>query len=226
MPKDTADLIRICAHASLHRLRTDWHDVLLCHEGDIEDPTIYLEGFEALVEEGRLRYYGISTNSIEVLKKFNRHGTCTVVQVDYSLLNRQPEEEFLPYCEQEGIAVMARGPLAKGLLSGRYDLDSVFADDVRAGFNRGEAGRAGYEAQVAQVARLAQNVAPGGEMVAKALGYALSHSTASGYSRCQVACSSQRQRGGRSVRIVGGRVREAAHLKQGGRRQLGECDIE
>ena len=177
VPKDTADLIRICAHASLHRLRTDWHDVLLCHEGDIEDPTIYLEGFEALVEEGRLRYYGISTNSIEVLKKFNRHGTCTVVQVDYSLLNRQPEEEFLPYCEQEGIAVMARGPLAKGLLSGRYDLDSVFADDVRAGFNRGQAGRAEYEAQVAQVARLAENVAPGGEMVAKALGYALSHST-------------------------------------------------
>ena len=95
-----------------------------------------------MVEEGRLRYYGISTNSLEVLKKFNRHGTCSVVQVDYSLLNRQPEEEFLPYCEQEGIAVMVRGPLAKGLLSGRYDLDSVFADDVRAGFNRGEAGRA------------------------------------------------------------------------------------
>ena len=116
MPKDTVDQIRICAHASLHRLRTDWHDVLLCHEGDLEDPTVYLEGFAALVAEGRLRYYGISTNSLEVLKNFNRDGNCAVVQVDYSLLNRQAEEAFLPYCEQEGIAVMVRGPLAKGLL--------------------------------------------------------------------------------------------------------------
>ena len=163
MPKDTVDQIRICAHASLHRLRTDWHDVLLCHEGDLEDPTVYLEGFAALVAEGRLRYYGISTNSLEVLKNFNRDGNCAVVQVDYSLLNRQAEEAFLPYCEQEGIAVMVRGPLAKGLLSGRYDLDSVFADDVRAGFNRDQGQRAAYEAQVAQVAKLSEVVAPGGQ---------------------------------------------------------------
>ena len=173
--KDTVDQIRVCAHASLHRLRSDWHDVLLCHEGDIEDPTVYLEGFEALVAEGRLRHYGISTNSLEVLKDFNRHGTCAVVQVDYSLLNRRPEEAFLPYCQEQDIAVMVRGPLAKGLLSGRYDLDSVFADDVRAGFNRGQAQRTAYEAQVAQVAALAQVVAPGAEMVEKALRYALSH---------------------------------------------------
>ena len=175
MPKDTVDQIRICAHASLHRLRTDWHDVLLCHEGDLEDPTVYLEGFAALVAEGRLRYYGISTNSLEVLKNFNRDGNCAVVQVDYSLLNREAEEAFLPYCEQEGIAVMVRGPLAKGLLSGRYDLDSVFADDVRAGFNRDQGQRAAYEAQVAQVAKLSEVVAPGAEMVEKALQYALSH---------------------------------------------------
>ena len=175
VPKDTVDQIRVCAHASLHRLRTDWHDVLLCHEGDIEDPAVYLQGFEALVAEGRLRYYGVSTNSLEVLKNFNRDGTCAVVQVDYSLLNRQPEEEFLPYCQEQGIAVMVRGPLAKGLLSGGYDLDSVFADDVRGSFNRGQAQRAKYEAQVAQVAQLAKVVAPGAEMVNKALQYALSH---------------------------------------------------
>ena len=139
VPKDTVDQIRVCAHASLHRLRTDWHDVLLCHEGDLEDPAIYLEGFETLVQEGRLRHYGISTNSLEVLKNFNRDGTCDVVQVDYSLLNRQPEEAFLPYCQQEGVAVMVRGPLAKGLLSGRYGLDAVFEDDVRGSYNQGQA---------------------------------------------------------------------------------------
>ena len=175
VPKDTVDQIRVCAHASLHRLRTDWHDVLLCHEGDLEDPAIYLEGFETLVQEGRLRHYGISTNSLEVLKNFNRDGTCDVVQVDYSLLNRQPEEAFLPYCQQEGVAVMVRGPLAKGLLSGRYGLDAVFEDDVRGSYNQGQAERAKYETQVAQVEKLAQVVAPGEEMVCKALQYAISH---------------------------------------------------
>jgi myo-inositol catabolism protein IolS len=106
VPKTTVDMIRLCAHASLHRLRTDWHDVLLCHEGNIEDPSVYLEAFEVLVQEERLRAYGISTNSLEVLKEFNRDGKCAVVQVDYSLLNRQPEEALLPYCHEHGIAVM------------------------------------------------------------------------------------------------------------------------
>ena len=40
--KTNVDMIRLCADASLHRLRTDWHDVLLCHESDIEDPSVYL----------------------------------------------------------------------------------------------------------------------------------------------------------------------------------------
>ncbi len=46
VPKTTVDMIRLCAHASLHRLRTDWMDVLLCHEGTIQDPSVYLEAFE------------------------------------------------------------------------------------------------------------------------------------------------------------------------------------
>ena len=72
-------MIRVCAHASLHRLRSDYHDVLLCHEGDIDDPSVYLEGFESLKGEGRLRHYGISTDSLEVLQRFNRDGNCSVV---------------------------------------------------------------------------------------------------------------------------------------------------
>ena len=114
IPKTGVDSIRISGHAILGRLRTDWVDVILCHKGDLADPTIYLEGFEALKDEGCLRAYGISTNSLEVLKRFNREGTCSVVQVDYSLLNRDPEEGFLPYCKEHGIAVMVRGTLGEG----------------------------------------------------------------------------------------------------------------
>ena len=128
VPKTTVDMIRLCAHASLHRLRTDWLDVVLCHEGNIEDPSIYLEAFEVLKQRGRIRAYGISTDSLEVLKRFNVNNTCSVVQFNYSLLNRAPEADILPYCREHGIAVMVRGPLARGLLSGNYSTDTVFTD--------------------------------------------------------------------------------------------------
>ena len=178
VPKNTVDMIRLCAHASLHRLRSDWHDVLLCHEGDIEDPSVYLEAFEVLVQEGRLRRYGVSTNSLDVLKRFNADGTCAVVEVDYSLVNRQPEEAFLPYCQEHGIGVLVRGPLGMGLLSGRYGADSVFADEVRAPFNAGGARRAEFEAKLATVEKLKGVAEPGDDMVRAALQYVISHPAA------------------------------------------------
>lgn len=175
VPKTTVDMIRLCGHAQLHRLQTDWLDVVLCHEGDIEDPSIYLEGFEALKDEGRIRFYGISTNSLDVLRHFNVNGTCSVVQVDYSLLNRAPEEEFLPYCQEHGIGVMVRGPLAKGLLSGRYDEHSVFDDDVRQPWNEGGEQRDSYLRNVGRVNTLRESLAEGADMVDVALRYVISH---------------------------------------------------
>ncbi|MCB0114206.1 MAG: aldo/keto reductase, partial [Caldilineaceae bacterium] len=61
IPKTGVDSIRVSGHAILGRLRTDYVDTVLCHEGDIEDPSVYLEGFEALLSEGCIRSYGIST---------------------------------------------------------------------------------------------------------------------------------------------------------------------
>ncbi|MGC9394878.1 MAG: aldo/keto reductase [Anaerolineae bacterium] len=178
VPKTTTDMIRLCAHASLHRLRTDWHDVLLCHEGDIEDPSVYLEAFEILKKAGRLRAYGISTDSLDVLKRFNVNGTCSVVEVNYSLANRSAEAELFPYCEEHGIAVLIRGPLRRGLLAGKYTLDSVFTDAVRAGWNKGGAGRAGFEADMAKIEKLKQHIQPGTEMVTTALRFSFSHPVA------------------------------------------------
>lgn len=178
VPKTTTDMIRLCAHASLHRLRTDWHDVLLCHEGNIDDPGVYLEAFELLKQEGRLRAYGISTDNLDVLKRFNANGTCSVVEINYSLLNRAAETELFPYCEANGIAVLIRGPLRQGLLAGKYDVNSVFTDSVRGKWNVGSAQRAQFEAEVAQVEQFKQQVAPGEAMVTMALRFSLSHSVA------------------------------------------------
>lgn len=178
VPKTTVDMIRLCVHASLGRLRTDWLDVILCHEGNIEDPSVYLEAFEVLKQRGRVRAYGISTNSLEVLKRFNVNGTCSVVQVDYSLLNRAPEADLLPYCQEHGIAVMVRGPLAKGLLSGKYTVDSVFTDSVRARWNKGGERREEFKAKISQVEKLKGFLEPGEEMVTTALRYVISHPVA------------------------------------------------
>lgn len=175
LPYSHPDHVRLCIHASLGRLRTDYLDVSLCHEANLADPTIYLEGFEQLVQEGAIRAYGISTNSLEVLKRFNVNGACSVVQVDYSLLNRTPEADFLPYCQEHNIGVMVRGPLAKGVLSGRYDAASVFTDTVRGGWNDEGAARTQFLAQVAQVDRLKAVVNPGNDMVTAALRYTISH---------------------------------------------------
>ncbi|HMN28647.1 MAG TPA: aldo/keto reductase [Caldilineaceae bacterium] len=175
IPKTGVDSIRISGHAILGRLRTDWLDVVLCHEGNVDDPTVYLEGFEALKAEGAIRAYGISTNSLDVLKRFNVNGTCSVVQVDYSLINRAPEAEFLPYCQEHKIGVMVRGPLAKGLLSGGYGADAVFTDSVRDNWNADGSARSQFLANVAKVDRLKAVVQPGAEMVTAALRYTLSH---------------------------------------------------
>lgn len=175
IPRDYPDTIRVCVHASLHRLKTDWIDVMLCHEGEIEDPSVYIEGFEILQKEGRIRSYGISTNNLDVLKRFNDMGTCSVVQVDYSLLNRKAEEEFLPYCAANNIGVMVRGPLAKGLLSGRYDKSTKFTDSIRMSWHADDKAQAKLEADLDRVEKLKALAKPGAEMVQMALRYVISH---------------------------------------------------
>ncbi|WP_028548418.1 aldo/keto reductase [Paenibacillus sp. UNC451MF] len=174
VPLTTPDMIRLCAHASLHRLRTDWIDVMLCHIGDIQDPSVFLEGFEILKQSGEIREYGISTNNLEVLKRFNVNGTCRVVEADYSLINREPEKEFLPYCEENGIAVLVRGPLAMGLLSGNYTEESVFTDSVRSAWNVDGAGRKQFEERIRKVSGIRSVLEHGEDMAEAALRFVIS----------------------------------------------------
>ncbi|MCU0524358.1 MAG: aldo/keto reductase [Elainella sp. Prado103] len=175
VPMTTVDMVRLCLHACLYRLRTDWIDVMLCHEGKIEDPSIYLEAFDQMQEQGYIRAYGISTDKLKVLKRFNVNNTCRVVEVDYSLLNRKAEAEFLPYCQEHGIAVLARGPLHKGLLSGKYTPDTVFTDTVRSEWYLDATQQAKLARNLAQVEQLKTHLQPGESMVTAALQFVTSH---------------------------------------------------
>jgi myo-inositol catabolism protein IolS len=175
VPMTTVDMVRLCVHASLYRLRTDYIDVLLCHEGKIEDPSVYLEAFERLKQQGTIGAYGISTDKPEVLERFNAQGTCGVVELDYSLLNRKPEKTMLPYCQEHGIAVVARGPLGKGLLTGKYSTDTVFTDMVRSEWYETESDREKLASKLAKVERLKAVVPPGEAMVRTAIQFITSH---------------------------------------------------
>jgi myo-inositol catabolism protein IolS len=171
----TVDNIRLCLQASLFRLKTDWLDAVLCHEGDLDDPTIYLEAFEMLKAQGYIRAYGISTNDFDVLKRFNVNHNCQIVELDYSLLNRKPESQVFPYCQEHGIAVLARGPLAQGLLSGKYAAESVFTDTVRSKWHKNEDKQRKFLQNIASVEALKTALSSGVDLATTALRFVVSH---------------------------------------------------
>jgi aryl-alcohol dehydrogenase-like predicted oxidoreductase len=180
IPKGTTDSIRLCGHAICGRLQTGHVDVLLCHEWDIQDPSVYIAGFRALREEGFLRAYGISTDSLEVFRRFYEmsDGECAVLEADYSLINRKPEDGLLPFCQEHGVSVLVRGPMAQGLLSGKFDESTHFTDSIRARWNDGEKSRADFLEKLAKFrsAKAAvEKLEPSLTMAEAALRFVISH---------------------------------------------------
>lgn len=103
---------------SLKRLRTDYIDLYQLHGGTINDPIEEtIEAFEELKAEGYIRYYGISSIRPNVIREYVKKSSIVSVMMQYSILDRRPEEETLPFLEEHGVSVVTRGPLAKGLLS-------------------------------------------------------------------------------------------------------------
>lgn len=103
---------------SLYRLKTDYLDFYLLHGGTIEDPiSESIEAFEELKTEGYIRAYGISSIRPNVIREYVANSTIDAVMMQYSMLDNRPEEEILDLLHANSISVLARGPLAKGLLS-------------------------------------------------------------------------------------------------------------
>ncbi|KZZ86151.1 aldo/keto reductase [Bacillus sp. SJS] len=104
---------------SLQRLGTDYIDLYQLHGGTIEDNiNETIEAFEELKKEGLIREYGISSIRPNVIKQYLEKSSIASIMMQYSLVDRRPEEWF-PLIEEHGVSVIARGPLAKGILSDR-----------------------------------------------------------------------------------------------------------
>jgi aryl-alcohol dehydrogenase-like predicted oxidoreductase len=106
---------------SLDRLQTDYIDLYQLHGGTIEDPIEEtIEAFEELKAEGLIRHYGISSIRPNVIREYLKKSSIVSVMMQYSILDRRPEEEALPLLQERGVSVVTRGSVAKGLLSERY----------------------------------------------------------------------------------------------------------
>ena len=115
--------------SNLKRLDTDHVELIQSHI-NIQDPTmeIFLEGFQKLQKDGKVLAYGVSTSDFDYLKQFNHDGMTSTLQIDYSVLNRTAEDEIFPYCLENDIGVLVRGPLAMGIMTGKFDKDVKFEE--------------------------------------------------------------------------------------------------
>src|SRR4030043_189033 len=117
---DTSSAILAAAEGSLRRLDTDHIDLYQIH---FPNPLIPIEPVVAaltqLVSDGKVRYVGVSNFSIDDLREMQNFFPPGIVsnQVEYNLIDRSPENETLPYCQQKSISVLAYSPLGQGKLS-------------------------------------------------------------------------------------------------------------
>ncbi len=108
------------AEQSLRRLQTDYIDLYQLHGGTIEDPIDEtIEAFELLQQQGKIRHYGISSIRPNVIREYVERSNIVSVMMQYSLVDRRPEETCLALLKKNNIGVLARGTVAGGLLAGK-----------------------------------------------------------------------------------------------------------
>lgn len=111
------DYILKACDESLKRLQTDTIDLYQLHGGTIADPIDEaIEAFELLKQQGKIREYGISSIRPNVIREYVNRSAIASVMLQYSLLDRRPEENMLSLLSEHNKGVLVRGALAQGLL--------------------------------------------------------------------------------------------------------------
>ncbi|MGD0725369.1 MAG: aldo/keto reductase [Spirochaetia bacterium] len=121
----TEKYILQAVRASLRRLKTDYIDLYQLHGGTMDDPAEEtVRAFERLLKDGTIRAWGISSIRPNVLRRYAAMAESGAAglsseMVQYSVLDRRPEEEILETARRAGMGVLVRGAVAGGLLAGR-----------------------------------------------------------------------------------------------------------
>lgn len=168
---------------SLKNLDTDALDLLQLHcpPPDVYDMPEVFGILDDLVAEGKVRFYGVSVERVEEALRAARYPNVQSIQIIFNMFRPKPAEQLFPVVREKRIGVLARVPLASGLLSGKLRRDSTFAATDHRSYNRhGESFDAGetfsgvdYETGLRAVEELRALVPPDATMAQLALRWIL-----------------------------------------------------
>lgn len=114
---------------SLRYFDTDYLDIYQIHWPDPDTPFEETAGvMSEFIREGKIRYIGVSNYDAAQMAEFEKIAKIDVLQPPYHLFRRDIEDEILPYCEEHRIDVLVYGPMAHGLLTGKFTPDWKFSD--------------------------------------------------------------------------------------------------
>lgn len=123
---------------SLSRLEVDALDLLQLHcpHPDVYDRPEVFGILDDLVAAGKIRHYGVSVETVDEAMRAIRHPNVRTVQIIFNMFRLKPADAFFAAAKEKQIGILARVPLASGLLTGKLSRDSVFAADDHRQFNR------------------------------------------------------------------------------------------
>ncbi|KQJ96744.1 hypothetical protein BRADI_3g26900v3 [Brachypodium distachyon] len=129
--KGTPDYVRACCEASLARLGVDYIDLYFQHRIDQSVPIEETMGeLKKLVEEGKVKYVGLSEASADTIRRAHAVHPITAVQLEWSLWTRDIEEDIIPLCRELGIGIVPYSPLGRGFFAGRAAVESIPSESL------------------------------------------------------------------------------------------------
>ncbi|KAK4357153.1 hypothetical protein RND71_022763 [Anisodus tanguticus] len=124
--KGTPEYVRQCCEESLKRLDVDYIDLYYPHRIDTTVPIEEtMAELKKLVDEGKIRYIGLSEANVDTIKRAHAVHPITTVQMEYSLWTREIEEDVIPLCRELGIGIVAYSPLGRGFFGGKAVTESL-----------------------------------------------------------------------------------------------------
>jgi aryl-alcohol dehydrogenase-like predicted oxidoreductase len=124
----TSYVLEAC-EKSLARLQTKYLDIFYLHRKDPQTSIdVPMQAMQKLVAQKKIRHIVLCEVDAETLRAACSIHPVSFVQIEYSLLTREPEHEFLSVCKELGVTVVAYSPISRGLLTGTFDGSSVFSD--------------------------------------------------------------------------------------------------
>ncbi|KAL0351118.1 UNVERIFIED_CONTAM: Perakine reductase [Sesamum radiatum] len=132
--KGSPDYARSCCEDSLRRLQVEYIDLYYVHRIDKTVPieetvsTLLCGELKKLVEEGKIKYIGLSEASADTIRRAHAVHPITAYQMEYSLWSRYTEEEIIPVCRELGIGIVAYSPIGRGFFGGKKVVESLPTD--------------------------------------------------------------------------------------------------